>query len=288
MKDDLPVTVVKSLSDLGRDESWLHKKISEDPSILGLGPLEVVAGEKTQSSGGRLDLLLKNPEDDSMFEVELMLGWADESHIVRTIEYWDIERRRWGKRNHTAVLVSEGIDTRFINVVHLFSHAIPIIGIQVCAVELDGKVGLHFTEMVNSYEEPEVEGDSPPANEAYWIQRSPGLLRFAKDYEALASELLEDVMLRFRKDSIAVAIGGRNRIWIWQARGELIWVGYWLEPKEIEALKKMLEAKGIRPTVDTDDEYLKFTAQKDSLTKYGEEHRKLVLGLYAKDLKTKG
>jgi hypothetical protein len=40
--------------------------------------------------------------------------------------------------------------------------------------------------------------------------------------------------------------------------------------------------------VDTDDEYLKFTAQKDSLTKYGEEHRKLVLGLYAKDLKTKG
>ena len=30
--------------------------------------------KRQQSSGGRLDILLKNPEDDSMYEVEVMLG----------------------------------------------------------------------------------------------------------------------------------------------------------------------------------------------------------------------
>ena len=33
-------------------------------------------------------MLLKDPEDDSMFEVELKLGATDETHIIRTIEYW--------------------------------------------------------------------------------------------------------------------------------------------------------------------------------------------------------
>ena len=287
MKEDLPVTVVKPLSEIDRNEAWLHKKISNDPSILGLGPLEVVGDEKPQSSGGRLDLLLRSPDDESMFEVELMLGQADESHIIRTIEYWDIERRRWGKRKHTAVLVAEGIDTRFINVVHLFSHAIPIIGIQVSAVELDGTIGLHFTQMVNSYEEPEVEGDSSPADEAYWRQRNPNILAFAKDYEAMAKRLFENVVLRFRKDLIAIAIGGRNRVWIWKARAELIWLGYWLEPRQIEQLRRMLAANGLQPRVDKPDQYLKFAAPKDSIKRHAEEHKKLLSGLYASGLESK-
>ena len=283
MKDDLPVTVVKSLSDCGKDEYWLQDKISEDPSILGLGDLERVTNEKVQSSGGRLDLLLKDPEDDSMFEVELMLGKVDESHIIRTIEYWDKEKRRWGKRNHTAVLVAERINTRFINVVHLLSLAIPIIGIQVSVVELEGKRGLHFTEMINSYEEPEEEGDSPPVNEDYWKNEHPDTLIFAKNYVVFAKSLLDDVSLRFCKSYLVVTIGALDRIWIRPARGGLSWIGYWLEEKEIEALKKTLEAKGIHPTINKDGDYLKFTAEKDSLTKYPEEHKKLLFGF--KDLK---
>ena len=69
----------------GYDEYWLRDTIFEDPAILGLGDLQAVMKEKSQSQGGRLDLLLKNPEDDSMFEVELQLGATDESHIIRTI-----------------------------------------------------------------------------------------------------------------------------------------------------------------------------------------------------------
>ena len=30
----------------------------------------------------------------------------DESHIIRTIEYWDIERRRYPQYEHVAVIVA--------------------------------------------------------------------------------------------------------------------------------------------------------------------------------------
>ena len=140
----------------------MQDRIFENPSILGLGEqIEPVTKEKPQSSGGRLDLLLKDPDDDSMFEVEVMLDETDESHIVRIIEYWDLERRRWPKRKHTAVLVAERITARFFNVVHIFSQAVPIIGLQVSAIELEGKLGLQFTKIIDTYQEP-AEGPEPP------------------------------------------------------------------------------------------------------------------------------
>ncbi len=38
--------------------------------ILGLGNLVPVNKEKKQSSGGRLDILLKDPEQNSMYELK--------------------------------------------------------------------------------------------------------------------------------------------------------------------------------------------------------------------------
>ena len=74
------------------NEAWLQDKIAENPKILGLGELEVIDRERKQKNG-RLDLLLANFEEETRFEVELMLGQTDESHIIRTIEYWDIEEK---------------------------------------------------------------------------------------------------------------------------------------------------------------------------------------------------
>jgi hypothetical protein len=92
--DDIAIAKILTIRECGHDEYWLRDKIFEDPAILGLGDLQAVLKEKTQAQGGRLDLLLKNPEDDSMFEVELQLGATDESHIIRTIEYGDGQHRR--------------------------------------------------------------------------------------------------------------------------------------------------------------------------------------------------
>jgi hypothetical protein len=55
------------------------------------------------------------------------LGMTDESHIIRTVEYWDTERRRWPQYEHVAVIVAEEITGRFFNVISLFNGFIPII-----------------------------------------------------------------------------------------------------------------------------------------------------------------
>ncbi len=56
----------------------------------------------------------------------MQLGATDESHIIRTSEYWDIERRKYPQYDHTAVIVAEDITSRFLNVVGLFNGFIPI------------------------------------------------------------------------------------------------------------------------------------------------------------------
>jgi hypothetical protein len=50
--------------------------------------------ERIQSRAGRLDLPLQDPESAKRYEVEIQLGRTGEPHIIRTIDYRDIERER--------------------------------------------------------------------------------------------------------------------------------------------------------------------------------------------------
>jgi hypothetical protein len=151
--NEVEIAEAISIRDAGFDEYWLQKQIAENPGCLGLGELETIAKERQQSSGGRLDVLLKDPEDDSMYEVEVMLGETDETHIVRTIEYWDNEKRKWPQRQHYAVLVAEHINRRFFNVIHLLSHSIPMVAIQVSMLKANGSKSVFFTKVLDTYEE---------------------------------------------------------------------------------------------------------------------------------------
>ena len=119
-------------------EKWLQQRIVEDPALLGLGEVEVKDVERVQPRAGRLDLLLYDPESDTRYEVELQLGPTDESHIIRTIEYWDLERRRFPRYEHVGVIVAEDITARFFNVISLFNGFIPLVAIQVSALEVNG------------------------------------------------------------------------------------------------------------------------------------------------------
>ena len=156
-----------------RDEKWLQDKVEEDPSILGLGNLEVLEREHTQSSGGRVDFLLKNEDADTLYEVEIQLGKTDPSHIIRTIEYWDNQKRRFPNKDHRAVLVAEDITNRFFNVVYLMNKAIPIIAIQLNVLKIGNKVTLDFTKVLDIFETPEEEiiGEIEPVDEAYWNKK---------------------------------------------------------------------------------------------------------------------
>lgn len=206
------ITISKTLNfrECGKDEYWLQDQVFNNPSILGLGELDVVSKEKRQSSGGRLDLLLKNPEDDSMYEVEIMLGETDESHIVRAIEYWDLERRRWPKRQHTAVLVAESITRRFFNVIQLLSLSIPVIAIQANIIDADGKQILHFTTVLDIYEEQEESnaesGDT--FDEQWWRANAAWNVINTEVFQKLVTPALGKSELGFTKNYVSVVCNG--------------------------------------------------------------------------------
>ena len=46
--------------------------------------------EYHQPSGGIFNFLMVDRDAETFYEVEIMLGALDESHIIRTIEYWDM------------------------------------------------------------------------------------------------------------------------------------------------------------------------------------------------------
>ena len=123
--------------------------LEDDPSLLGLGDLQVINSEKKQPGGGRLDLLLRDPETLARYEVEIQLGPTDESHLVRTIEYWDIEKRRYPQYDHTAVIVAEDITSRFLNVISLLNGVIPLVAIQLKGVEVAGAFTLIATRVLD-------------------------------------------------------------------------------------------------------------------------------------------
>jgi hypothetical protein len=220
--DEIGTAAVLTIRECGRNEYWLRDRIFEDPTMLGLGDLQPVMKEKGQSQGGRLDLLLKNPEDDSMFEVELQLGPTDESHIIRTIEYWDAEKRRWPSRSHTAVLVAEEITNRFFNVVHLLGMAVPIIGIQVNMVQVGQTKGLHFTKVIDSYEEPEDEGQT--FDENHWIGKYPGTLECVKWYRAMLEGLYGEVPIKYFETYVSLSVNGTARVWVTRRKSERAFV----------------------------------------------------------------
>jgi len=124
------------------NERWVQEKIKQDPTILGLGDLIVKDVERLQPRAGRLDLLLQEADGNTRYEVEIQLGETDESHIIRTIEYWDIERKRYPQYDHVAVIVAEEITDRFLNVISLLHGTIPLVAIQMRHAKNGDKIGL--------------------------------------------------------------------------------------------------------------------------------------------------
>jgi hypothetical protein len=155
------------------NEAWLHDRICEDPSVLGLGDVRVLDRERTLTGGGRLDLLLLDDDNDRRYEVEIQLGATDPSHIIRAIEYWDLERKRYPAYEHIAVIIAEDVTTRFLNVMSLMSGSIPMIAIQLDALQVAEHLLLNFVQVLDLTElrvDDTVEEDSGGGNvdRAFW------------------------------------------------------------------------------------------------------------------------
>lgn len=195
------------------DERWVQKLIEDDPSILGLpGELEVRRTEKRLPGRGRLDLLLVDPETNRRYELELQLGPTDESHIIRTIEYWDLERRRYAEYEHCAVLVAESITDRFFNVISLFREAVPIFAIQMSGLKIGNQIAVHFTKILD----PLADRDEDDEDRAPTIDRNEWVRRVGDEIVSIVDSCTEmlrridpSITISYRRDFIGASVDDR-------------------------------------------------------------------------------
>jgi len=194
-------------------EKWLQDRIAEDPKILGLGDLVLKDRERLQPRAGRLDILLQDTDSSQRYEVEIQLGNTDESHIIRTLEYWDIERKRYPQYDHVAVIVAENITSRFLNVISLFNGIIPIIALQLNAIKYENNISLVCTTVLDQMTLGLIEEDE----EKETVDRSYWETKATKQTVSLVDKLLEliqefvpSITLKYNKFYIGLSQNGQS------------------------------------------------------------------------------
>lgn len=205
---------LKENSDI--NEALIQEYIFNHPEQLGLeGNIDGITREKILPYGGRLDILLGN--GDIRYEVEVQLGKTDTEHIIRTLEYWDLERKRYPNYDHCAVIIAEEITNRFMNVISLFNGNMPIIAIQLSAYEVDGKIALVFTKVldrINTINDDE-DDENEITDEKFWINNrsTKGIIDYVKIIaEDIFKELnLNGYQLKYNKHYIGITRKGRAR-----------------------------------------------------------------------------
>ena len=188
-------------------EDLIQKFIFENPKVLGLGEVSPIQREKIQPSGGRFDMLLATEDMETRYEVEVQLGATDPSHIIRTIEYWDIENKRYPQYDHCAVIIAEEITGRFMNVISLFNGHIPLIAIQMSAYKNGNDVSLTFTKIIDRLT---IGDDDAEVNEVadrnYWLKRStPDMVKLVDRICQEFGELVDGYELKYNKYYIGLA-----------------------------------------------------------------------------------
>jgi len=196
---------------LGLNEYWLQDQIYANPAILGLSDnVQPLKREKQQSSGGKLDIMLFDQDQNSMYEVEVMLGDTDPSHIIRTLEYWDVERRRYPQRQHYAVLVAETITRRFYNVIQMLSMNFPMIAIQVEMIKVNNDYLLNFVKVLDVYEEMDIPEEN--VDEQYWGKNYDWILQEANKVKKALETGFPEIKANYVKSYMALMVKNRNVI----------------------------------------------------------------------------
>jgi hypothetical protein len=205
-------TAIDMKKSLAINEAWVQAQIVQDPAILGLGNLEILDKERRQPRAGRLDLLLWDEASETRYTVEIQLGATDESHIIRTIEYWDIERNRYPQINHVAVIVAEDVTSRFLNVISLFNKSVPIIAIQLNAFQVENLFTLASVKVLDTVEIASIEEDefASATDRNYWLKERASQLSmdlFDSCIE-IAKEFAPAALPNYRKRYIGLNVNG--------------------------------------------------------------------------------
>ena len=258
-------------------EDIIQNYIFDNPDVLGLGELVSIRREKIQPTGGRLDMVMSSSDSETRYEIEIMLGATDPSHIIRTIEYWDNERKRYPQYDHCAVIIAEEITGRFMNVINLFNGAIPLIALQMSAYEVGGNISLTFTKVIDritygSDEEDEYE----VTDRNYWEKKSSK--KVMKEIDEIFKDMgnyISNYELKYNKFYIGLSKGGivKNFI-IFRPRQQYLYMI--VKANEDSKLSKEIEESGLDTSYSSRE-----NGYKIKLTGYDEykKHEKIVRSL---------
>lgn len=240
---------IKDHSDF--NEKWIQQIIADDPAILGLGDLILKDQERIQPRAGRLDLLLQDADTNRRYEVELQLGKTDESHIIRTIEYWDIERKRYPQYDHTAVIVAEDITSRFLNVISLFNGFIPLIAIQMQAIKIKDYISLSFVKVLDERKLGWIEEDEEVAeitDRKYWEKQvSKTSLEIIDETFNLLKEINPSISPNYRKWHIGIFIDKRVRNFVaFEPKKNWVKLAFYTRFEIYEEFKEALEKSDLK------------------------------------------
>jgi hypothetical protein len=243
-----------SIREAGKNESWLQKKLEEDPSILGLGSFTLIQSQRMQHTGGRIDLLLEDSKAEVRYAVEIMLGTVDESHIIRTIEYWDLENRgdREDRYEHKAVIVAEDFSQRFFNVITLLNKVVPMIAVKLSAFRVKSKLCLNFVKVLDITEENSSEQNEPTTRKDWEESSSEISMQILDKVVALMPRAGGKARVKYNLSHVAVGSArGTNFCWINPRRGPRLRLSVWIG-EERDAFMKKLAAKGVDVRPDQD------------------------------------
>lgn len=197
------------IRDVGKDEYWLHDTLYENPSLLGLGGyLTPGKREKRESSDGRFHISLKDLVGDVRYEVEVMLGETDASHIITSLEYWDNEERRRHATLNLAVLVAESLEGMHFNLLQTLSTNLPLIVIQANLLEVNKEYVLSFSKIFDLYIGPKDSEETTTVDESVWSEKCPWTLKAAKELYSLIDS--DDKSIDYRENYISIYIQGRG------------------------------------------------------------------------------
>lgn len=229
-------------------EKWLEDQIVENPSLLKLGEVEVRGRQRMQPRAGRLDLLLEDTESRKRYEVELQLGKTDESHIIRAIEYWDIERKRYPQYEHCAVIVAEDITSRFLNVLGLFNGIIPIVAIQLQALRVADGIALVFLKVLDELEfgtDDSEDTAKVSRTRADWEAQVPrNILQIVDSVFEAVKALDPSYELNYKKYFIGLARSGIANNFV-HFRPKQKFLKFTFKLSQSEELEKEIEASGV-------------------------------------------
>jgi hypothetical protein len=199
----------------GYDEAWLEREIAKDPKILGLGDLQVVRAQLRQDKERRLDLLLKDAEEDTYYSVELMLGELNASHLIRGIDYWlrneqAFEDKEW---DHVPVVVAEKISEGGCRrVARWLSEVSPLVLIELRAIQVSGNLAVQTFKVFDGrdvQEELDLTRTQPVGRE-YWVKKSSERsLALAEKLVALLLQIDAGLQLSYRQEFLGIT--ARNR-----------------------------------------------------------------------------